>query len=424
MVEPKKFFSPIFLAALVCAVFVYTGVAPVKNRSPYRSLVLPKDTRLLTGTVASNPVKNNTTGSYSCDFRPSSAVSKSGVVSECDGIITIVLPAHSVEAFFPGKLYSRAGNGRASSGIICEKGTVLETEGIFSKDADMFRVKTVRQLPWKNTFLGKITHFRARCRLQFRRLLFYWKDAGGFFLALVSGSRDATDRTVSDNFRNAGLSHILALSGMHLSLFSGIAEHFARRKAVRNLKLFLQFCITTIFVWFAGISPSLFRAFLCSTVLLLCAALRIKNMQMLDILSFSFLVHIIIFPTDALKLSFQLSYGALLGILLFSELFAVLLARIAPPPVATSLGASSGAQVITAPISACVFGSFAPIGIIATAVVSPVVTFFIYAGLVCFALSFILPFCAPAAAFFMNLIYTVIVKTVRFFSAAPLLSFS
>lgn len=424
MVESKQLFSPFFAAALICAVLIYTGIAPVRKRPPYRSLVLPECTRLITGTVASNPVKNSRTGLYTCDFRPLSAVSKNGVVSECGGTITIMLPAPSVEAFFPGKLYSRAGNGHDSMGIICEKGAVLEAEGTFSNGAELFRVKTVRQLPWRNTLPGKIAQFRARCRLQFRRTVFYWKDAGGLFLALVSGSRDATDRTVADSFRNAGLSHILALSGMHLSLFSGIAAHFVRRKAARNLNLFLQFCITAAFVWFAGISPSLFRAFLCSTVLLVCAALRIKTVRMLDILSFSFLVHIIMFPADVLKLSFQLSYGALLGILLFSEIFTALLVRIFPPPAAASLGASSGAQVITAPLSARVFGSFAPVGIIATAVVSPCVTFFIYAGLICFALSFILPFCAPAAAFFMNLVYTVIVKAVRFFSAAPYFSFS
>lgn len=424
MVEDKNFFSPFLMAALVCAALMYTGIAPVKKRSPYRSLILPEDTRFITGKVVSNPVKSSRTGSYACDFQPLSAVSRAGVLSECGGIISIVIPASSVEAFFPGKLYSSARNGSGFEGIICEKGALLEAEGIFSKDADVFRTKAVRQLPWESTLSGRITHFRARCRLQFRKIVFYWNDAGGLFLALVSGSRDATDKAVSDNFRKAGLSHILALSGMHLSLFSGIAARFTKKKSVRNLKLFLQFCITAVFVWFAGLSPSLFRAFLCSTVLLICAAFRIKNVRMLDILSFSFLIHIILFPADAFKLSFQLSYGALLGILLFSELFTVLLIRIFPPAAAASLGASSGAQVITAPLSVRVFGSFAPVGIVATAVVSPCVTFFIYAGLVCFALSFLLPFCAPAAAFFMNLVYTVIVKTVRFFSAAPFFSFS
>ena len=71
--------------------------------------------------------------------------------------------------------------------------------------------------------------FRALCRLYFKRMMFAWGSAGGLLLALLCGARDFTESETADAFRMAGLSHILALSGMHLSLFYGLAA-FAGKK--------------------------------------------------------------------------------------------------------------------------------------------------------------------------------------------------
>jgi len=87
----------------------------------------------------------------------------------------------------------------------------------------------------------------------------------------------APGRAVSDAFRNAGLSHILALSGMHLSLVSGIAFFAGMRLFGKTKSYIFQFCAVSLFVWFAGFSPSLLRAFLCSVLLLLCSVCGIAG---------------------------------------------------------------------------------------------------------------------------------------------------
>ena len=87
-----------------------------------------------------------------------------------------------------------------------------------------------------------------------------------------------------------------------------------------------------------------------------------------------------------------------------------------PKYFAASLGSSTGAQIFTAPVSLKLFGSFAPIGIIATAFVSPVVTLFIYSGLLLIVLSLMFPLLAGPSGFFINLQYTVINYLVSFFS--------
>ena len=49
--------------------------------------------------------------------------------------------------------------------------------------------------------------------------MYMWGSAGGLLLALLSASKEYTSSAFSDAFRLAGLSHILALSGMHVSIF-------------------------------------------------------------------------------------------------------------------------------------------------------------------------------------------------------------
>ena len=83
-----------------------------------------------------------------------------------------------------------------------------------------------------------------------------WGRAGGFLLALLSGSKEYLDSKISNTFRHSGLSHILALSGMHLSLISSIAGIVENKSALKKLGLLLKVGTIILFVWFAGISPS------------------------------------------------------------------------------------------------------------------------------------------------------------------------
>ena len=93
--------------------------------------------------------------------------------------------------------------------------------------------------------------------------------------------------------------------------------------------------------------------------------------------------------------------------------------RFLPKFFALSFASSSGAQLFTAPVSLGMFGTFAPIGVIATAAVSPFVTIFIYSGLLLIVLSLIFPWLSVPSGIFINLQYTIINFIVAFFAKAP-----
>ena len=249
--------------------------------------------------------------------------------------------------------------------------------------------------------------------------MYSWGSGGGLLLALLCGAREYTDPETSDAFRRAGLSHILALSGMHLSMFSSIALFFGNKAGIKKLTFILRITVLFQFVWFAGLSPSLLRAFICTILTILAAIAGADKPDLLSILCFSFLLQSAICPQDIHNAAFILSYGALAGILLTGSFFKAFYSKFSPKAIASSLSAATGAQTITAPLSLKIFGSFSPIGILSATVVSPFVTVFIYSGLLLIILSLMFPILSKASGIFINFQYTVIKHLVNIFSLVP-----
>ena len=332
------------------------------------------------------------------------------VMSSASGNVKVFIPSDMAEVYLPGKLYSVA------NGAFFEAGGMYSLKGHFSGDGQSFYVEHCLSSGFPPTFYGRLDYFRALCRLQFKRLMYSWGNAGGLLLALLCGAKEYTSSEISLGFKRAGLSHILALSGMHLSMFSGIALFAGKKIGRKKLSFIIRIFALVLFVWFAGFSPSLLRAFICSLLTIIAALANVKKPDMLLILAFSFLCQTIISPADIYNVGFILSYTALAGILLTNRFFRSIYNRFLPGYFSASLGSSTGAQIFTAPISLKMFGSFAPIGIIATSVVSPVVTIFIYSGLLFIIVSLIIPPLALPSGIFINLEYTIIKFLISFFS--------
>ncbi|MGP1458422.1 MAG: ComEC/Rec2 family competence protein [Treponema sp.] len=412
-------YNPLIGAALLFALLAYGRLLKLPAKDDFKCLLSTSCIFRLTGTQSSNAVKSASSSAYTAQFSPSSAETDEGAVCQCRGNVKIVLPAAFVESYFPGKLYSAAKNG----GIVCENGARLELIGSFSKDGSAFFVKSARALGWGSSLFSKILRFRAACRMQFRRMLYAWGDAGGLLLALLSGMREYADKTVSSSFRSAGLMHVLALSGMHLSLFSGLALFAGKGLLGRRAAAGLQIFAVCAFTWFAGVSPSLFRAFLSALLAVFIRASGMRAAPPLKILALTFLLHAAIFPAHVFTPAFTLSYGALTSILLFGEALSAFFAKIAPPFAAASLGTSAGAQILTTPITAFIFGTVTPAGIIASALISPAVSVFIYSGLACIAACLAFPPLVPLAARLMQFEYALIKRAALLFAQFPRMEF-
>nr|WP_255804097.1 ComEC/Rec2 family competence protein [Treponema denticola] len=272
-------------------------------------------------------------------------------------------------------------------------------------------------LGWRSAVL----RFRAFLRFYLMRLLAEWGSAGALLLALLSANRDFLILPVSEAFRNAGLAHVLALSGMHVSLVSLAALQMGSIFGKKSLAIKFSLVSIIFFVWFAGAAPSLNRALGMMILIIIGKSLGLQP-PMISVLCTMLIFHIAVKPDDALSLGFMLSYGALAGILIFGSAVHDILNGKIPPKILGSFSASIGAQTFTAPIVISKIGVLAPVGIIASVIVSPLISAFLILGLAAIFISLLFPFTGFIFSYFLNAFYDLIFFIIRTFALFPLMT--
>ena len=299
------------------------------------------------------------------------------------------------------------------------RGMKLAVQGKFGKTGTVFYARPVQPV-----FLGwnsPLSRLRAFFRFAFMRMLYGWGEAGGLLLALLAADKAFLPAECIAAFRNAGLAHILALSGMHLSLIGTATLQGGRIFRHKSRAAWFSLAAVFLFVWFAGSAPSLNRALGMVCIAAAGRALGLKPPP-LSVLCAMLTVHIAIAGAEAITLGFMLSYGACAGIIIFGEACARFMAGKIPPSFAGSISASVGAQLFTAPIVIFAIGNIAAAGVIASCVVSPLVSVFLIGGLICIPLALIFPFTSPLLGYGLNAAYRIIFALADFFARLPVIA--
>ncbi len=210
------------------------------------------------------------------------------------------------------------------------------------------------------------------------------RDAGSLFAALVLGLRGDLAPAEIERFRRAGAMHVLALSGMHLGILAALCVAIVKPLLGRNPAIAIAALGAGVYVILVGLRPSLLRALLMYLPASI-AMLRGRRLDLLTVLSLSFIGVLVIDPGSLETLSFQLSFAALSGIALLSGPIALRLQRWVPPQAAPPLAAAAAAQLATAPFLAVSFGVLHPVGLISSLVLVPLVTAFLWVGIFAWA---------------------------------------
>lgn len=162
------------------------------------------------------------------------------------------------------------------------------------------------------------------------RLLRSLRDAGlteermAIVAAVTLGDRSALSSDTRDLYAAAGASHLLALSGLHLGIIVGVFITLLTTRLVYSRWRWPLVAFVTLFVWgyafVAGLPPSLVRASLMTTLLMLTSCLQRRH-QGLNILLVTVLVMLLLRPVYLFDVGAQLSCLAVAGILLFYQPF-------------------------------------------------------------------------------------------------------
>lgn len=422
MVKFKRWLSnPFILASILTSCLLYSGFLKPEDSCTLKSMVLPEDAVCLSGMVSSNPSRTSSGKYYSMALNARKAVSgkRKGFVSSAEGTVQLLVPSSQVEALYPGKLYSSSGQ----KGTVYEKGLIIECS-VSHIGGNLYISENGINAGPENSFVYRLYEIRSRCRILFKRLLFSWGKAGALILSLLSGSREYLEEGLTEKFSIAGLSHILALSGMHLSFFSALADSAGRKIGGKRISFYMKLSAIIFFVWFAGLSPSLYRALLCSIISLVLSAMYIRNCDYTAVLSAAFLIHCATRPEDIFTPAFLLSYGALAGILLAGDFLKPLFSGLIPGKINESFCSSIAAQTFTMPVCASLFSCIAPVGIVASVFTSPLISIFMFLSVTGIVFSLFFPFLSPLFGAILNLCYGGITFLVSIFSAVPPIEFT
>ncbi len=197
--------------------------------------------------------------------------------------------------------------------------------------------------------------------------------------ALTLGDRSYLSGELLSAFRHAGLSHVLALSGMHLGILAGGVSLLVGRIFRKSVGVAVGIALAWIYLIVVGPGPSLLRAALMFTIW---GAIRLarQRTEPVNVLGIAFLVMIAVWPTKTREVGFALSFVALTGLLVVGVPIGRRLEAWLPPAVAVPLGASVGAFAATAPLAWGLFGFVAPAGILASVVVAPLAVLVLWSG--------------------------------------------
>ena len=183
-------------------------------------------------------------------------------------------------------------------------------------------------------------------------------DAAGFLTAILTGDRGEVSEGAYIALTEAGLSHVLAVSGMHCGFFMALVGFLVQN---RRLQALLGMPLLAFYAVLTGGSPSVLRACVMLSLPMLAVLARRESDGPTSLLAALFLI-LLANPFAAASVSLQLSFAAMAGILwLTARLYKGLTGEKERGKafrfLAASFSASMGAMVFTVPLVAHYFGS-------------------------------------------------------------------
>ena len=196
-------------------------------------------------------------------------------------------------------------------------------------------------------------------------------DTLPFAKALLLGDGRDLDYETNTALRVSGIRHIVAVSGLHISILYGLICIVTLRR--RYLTAFLGIPVLLLFAAVAGFTPSVVRA--CIMVFLMLLAMVFdREYDPATALAFAVLVILMVNPMAVTSVSLQLSVACVAGILLFNRPINRWLVRQLPVKqgvfarlwrlLCGSISVTVSAMSLATPLTAVYFGTVSLVGIL------------------------------------------------------------
>ena len=208
------------------------------------------------------------------------------------------------------------------------------------------------------------------------------KDAG-IMKALLLADKTDLDSEVKELYKDAGAGHLLAISGLHISMFAAGILWVLKRTPI---KLWAAYAISVlclfVYGYVIGFSPSSFRAIIMFTILCV-GKVSQKTYDTLTAMAVSALITVMIKPLCTLQTGFLMSYTAIIGIAAVTPMFKTF-GRM-NSPIIESVTGSLSVSLTTLPIMVNTYYRIPLYSILLNMILIPGMSFLLAAGVLCIA---------------------------------------
>ncbi|MBC5638779.1 DNA internalization-related competence protein ComEC/Rec2 [Ornithinibacillus sp. BX22] len=199
------------------------------------------------------------------------------------------------------------------------------------------------------------------------------EETGAWILALVLGDDSLISKDITELFQRWSLSHLLAISGLHIGLVVGLLYFFTVKLQLLTIEKaqYLMMIFLPIYAFLAGGAPSVLRA--SSMVLLVLFLRKVKRKLMItDVISIVFIMLIIFDKYIIYHIGFQFSFLVTFAIILSKKWLLS-----SDSLLFQMLKLSFISQLVILPIQMIYFYNFNPLSILLNVFVVPYFTFFV-----------------------------------------------
>lgn len=200
-----------------------------------------------------------------------------------------------------------------------------------------------------------------------------YPEQAGLLNGMLIGYRKGLTEPVQEAFSNAGLTHIMAVSGANVAfIIMPVLFIFKRIGLTKRNANIITIGILILFIFITGFSPSVVRAVIMAITILSGQILR-RESDVYTSLAFAAVLMLIPNPYTLFDIGFQLSFGATLSLVLFyNNIKALPCFKHLPEFITDVLACTLAAQVGVLPITAFYFNKLSVISIISNLLVVPV----------------------------------------------------
>ncbi|MBN2572802.1 MAG: DNA internalization-related competence protein ComEC/Rec2 [Ignavibacteriales bacterium] len=259
----------------------------------------------------------------------------------------------------------------------------LESIGISA----LFVTEEIDSINILNADADIISNIILTARKEIDKILkdYHTEETAALLRGLILADRTDIDYEVKDQFVNAGVVHVLAVSGLHVGYIVLIFLFlFGRTNIV--LRFILTMLGVVFFMFLTGAPPSVFRATV-MTIVLLSSFLTVRSYNSYNALALAGLIILLLEPTAIFNPGFQLSFSAVLSIIWLYPKFSKLIneSKINNSILKKILlfsAISFSAQIGTMPFTIIYFNKLSVVSLFANIIVIPLIGVILAVGIV------------------------------------------